>query len=229
MLDIWALIPVKSLKDSKRRLAHLLPVEQRTGLIQSLLQHELMVLAEVPAITKVLIISSDPSVWRLARQFAAQIEKEPEPQGLNLAVTRGLAVAAENGAAAVLVIPVDLPFITPSDVTTIVNAGMGSEHTLDPLISQPLQQVYGYNGKNGTDRVMAICSDEDEDGTNGLFLKPASDFQFHFGPGSFNFHILEAQKRGITIRTVSTPGLQFDLDNEKDWFAYQRMVSMPNG
>ena len=74
-MDIWALIPVKSLKDSKRRLSRLLPAEQRAILIHGLLQHELMVLNEVPAITNVLVISSDADVWRLARQFDTRSRK----------------------------------------------------------------------------------------------------------------------------------------------------------
>jgi 2-phospho-L-lactate/phosphoenolpyruvate guanylyltransferase len=222
-MDIWALIPVKSLKDSKLRLAHLLPADQRAILIHGLLQHELMVLEEVPTISKVLVISSDPAVWRLAWQFGVLIEKEPEPQGLNTAVTRGMAKAVENGASGVLMLPVDLPFITTSDVALIIDAGLRDDSLLPPK-----QQDNGSHGENRSGCVMAICSDEDGDGTNSLFLNPVSEFQFHFGPGSYQLHVREAQKRGITVHTVSTPGLQFDLDSEKDWLAYQQLVSMPN-
>jgi len=228
MMDIWTLIPVKSLKDSKRRLAHLLPPEQRAILIHGLLQHELMVLDEVPAITKVLVISSDPAIWRLAQQFGALVEEEPRPQGLNVAIARGMAIAAENGASGALMLPADLPFITASDVAMVINTGLGYKLAPDPFAALSGPEGNGSYQENATDRVMAICTDEDDDGTNALFLKPVSEFPFHFGPGSFQLHIKEARKRGITVCKVSAPGLQFDLDNERDWFAYQRLVSMPN-
>lgn len=227
-MDIWALIPVKSLKDSKLRLAHLLPAEQRAILIHGLLQHELMVLEEIPAITQVLIISSDPAVWRLAWQFRARVEEEVKPQGINVAVTRGMAIAAENGAQGILILPVDLPFITASDVTAVVNTGLLEDHSpIPPAAPEPAEENGSHQQKNG-EHLMTICTDEDGDGTNALFLKPVSDYSFHFGPGSFQLHIQEAHKRGITVHTVSTPGLQFDLDNEKDWHAYQQMISMPD-
>ena len=40
-----------------------------------------------------------------------------------------MAIAAENGASGALILPVDLPFITASDVTTVVNAGLENEHS----------------------------------------------------------------------------------------------------
>lgn len=227
-MDIWALIPVKSLKDSKRRLSRLLPAEQRAILIHGLLQHELMVLNEVPAITNVLVISSDPDVWRLARQFDTSVEEEPVPQGLNPAITRGMAVAAKNGASGTLILPVDLPFITASDVTAVINAGLDNTPIPDTRPTDSTPNGQESSQANKPERIMVICTDEDGDGTNALFLRPAADFTFHFGPGSFQLHIGEARKRGITVHTVSTPGLQFDLDNEKDWLAYQQMISLPD-
>ena len=93
-MDTWALIPVKSLLDSKQRLARLLPAEQRAALIRGLLLHELNLLSQVSAIDKVLVISSDPTVWRIARQNGALVEEELESRGLNVAVTQGMAMAA---------------------------------------------------------------------------------------------------------------------------------------
>ncbi|MDX1413900.1 MAG: NTP transferase domain-containing protein [Candidatus Promineifilaceae bacterium] len=228
MMDIWTLIPVKSLKESKRRLARLLPAEQRAILIHGLLQHELMILEEIPAITQVLVVSSDPAVWQLARQFDAQVVEEIEPQGLNIAIARGMAVASQNGAQGVLILPVDLPFITISDITAVVNIGLEEKFNGNSTAKPLTIDGNGSPGADGLQHVMAICADEDGDGTNALFFRPPSEFSFHFGPGSFRLHIDEAHRRGLTVRTVTTPGLQFDLDNEKDWHAYQQMISMPD-
>jgi len=224
-MDIWAIIPVKSLFESKRRLARLLPCEQRAQLIQDLLRNELTVLSQVPAITQVLVISSDPAVWALAQQFGALVEKEQSSQGLNAAVTHGMSVAAWNDASGALMLPVDLPFITISDVDLMVNAGLDKTNSDTEVSRAPaMPGGYGHHYKNRSGRVMAICSDEDGDGTNALFLNPVLDFSFQYGPGSFQRHIQEAKKRGLTARIVSAPGLKFDLDNEKDWLSYQALV-----
>ena len=123
-MDIWVLIPVKSLLESKRRLSHLLPAEQRAELISDLLRRELSILNQVPDIGEVLVISSDPTVWAIARQHGALVEEEQDARGLNVAVTRGMAVAARNGASAVLILPADLPFITSSDVDMTIKSGL---------------------------------------------------------------------------------------------------------
>jgi len=224
-MDIWALIPVKSLLESKRRLSHLLLPEQRAELIRGLLQRELSVLSQVPTIDKVLIISSDPTVWNVARENGALVEEELESQGLNIAVARGLAAAHRNGVSAALILPVDLPFITASDVELMINAGLEITNwdQKPPRISD-LQNNNGTHINKEPGCVMAICSDEDGDGSNAIFINPAREFSFHFGPGSFQSHIQEAKERGMTVRLVSAPGLKFDLDNENDWFTYQTLM-----
>ncbi|UCC53760.1 MAG: NTP transferase domain-containing protein [Anaerolineaceae bacterium] len=221
-MDIWVLIPVKSLFKSKNRLAHLLTAEQRAQLIRGLLKQELAVLNQIPAITQVLVISSDPTVWALARQYGAQVEEEPGSQGLNIAVRRGMVVAAANGASGALLLPVDLPFITASDVMLLLNAGLDM-----PIVNAQADKLLTSAGDNGSQcsksniSVMAICGDEEGEGTNALFLDPKTIFTFHYGPGSFQRHVQEANRRGLTVRIVHAPGLQFDLDNEKDWLIYQ--------
>ena len=221
-MDIWVLIPVKSLCRSKNRLAHLLTAEQRAQLICGLLQRELAMLSQIPAISEILVISSDPAVWTLARQYGALVEEEPEPQGLNTAVRRGMAIAAANGASGALLLPVDLPFVTALEVTMMVEAGLG-ERSADLQADDMLlsSEGNGSHSDKGDGRLLAISADEDGEGTNALFLDPRMDFTFHYGPGSYQLHIQEAERRGLSVRIVSAPGLQFDLDNEKDWLIYQ--------
>ena len=221
-MDIWVLIPVKSLYSSKKRLAHLLTADQRAQLIYGLLQQELSVISQIPTISEILLISGDPTVWDLAKQYGALVEEEPHPQGLNAAARRGMAIAAANGASGALLLPVDLPFVTASDVLKMIGAGLGKRSTVldgDDVLLPPADN--GSKDSKGSGRLLAISADEEGEGTNALFLDPKMDFTFHYGPGSYQLHIQEAQRRGLTVCTVSTPGLQFDLDNEKDWLIYQ--------
>lgn len=218
-MDIWVLIPVKSLLDSKRRLSHLLPPKQRADLICDLLQRQLGILKQVRAVHQVLVISSDPTVWEIARQHGALVVEEQVSRGLNIAVTQGMAVAATNGASAVLILPVDLPYIAVSDVELLINRAAERSAANEPL-TRGLQspQVNAVDHPLG---LVVIASDEAGDGTNALFVSPAVEFSFHFGPGSFHKHIEEAEKRDKIIEVITTPGLRFDIDNEGDWYTYQ--------
>jgi 2-phospho-L-lactate guanylyltransferase len=130
--------------------------------------------------------------------------------------------AAGHGARAVLILPVDLPFIAVADVEMML--GNGPEAVMP---EGPGLATTSYDRDNGTLQMtanactIAICADEKGDGTNALFLDPARDFTFQFGPGSFRKHLQEAQKRGRHVQVVSAPGLKFDIDNERDWVTYQ--------
>lgn len=197
-MTTWAIIPVKPLHDSKRRLAHLLSAEARAELIHHFLDDLLSVLNETPGIDHVLVVSGDQMVIALGQKFGAEILIEATPAGLNEAVTRGVAHAARRDTTAVLILPADLPFAHVEDIERVL---------------RPLEEAYG--------PLLAICGDEAENGTNALLLAPPGDFIFHYGPGSYHAHLNEAAARGRTTCIINAPGLRFDLDTEGDWLAYR--------
>lgn len=203
-MSTWAVIPVKQLAESKRRLQHLLSSDERAALMWSFLGHLLIVLREARGIDRVLVVSADPEVVTLAREHGAKVLVEAASLGLNAAAEMGRLMAVAGGASAVLVLPADLPFVRAEDI----------ERILEPL------GIYGRP-------MVALCSDELEDGTNALLLAPPQDFTFRYGPGSFRAHQHEARRRGIEPVLVSTPGLRFDLDTESDWLAYNGFLLQP--
>lgn len=215
-MSIWAIIPVKSLHNSKSRLAHLLSAEARAGLILRFFTQTLAVLHQTPAIDQILVVSSDSAVLTLARQQGAQTLVEPRPQGLNTAVALAVQTALAAQATTTLILPADLPFIQAKDVT---------------LMLQTVKQLpYGGGGNgslNGSSQqrpFVAICTDNKNDGTNALLIHHAGltlDFTFHYGSGSFKQHIREAERHGLPCYLVNAPGLKFDLDTEEDWRFYQ--------
>lgn len=194
---IWAIIPVKPLLASKNRLAHLLSPAERAELIGHFLARMLVELRQVAGLAEILLVSSDPAVEAIARRFGVRLLVEERPLGLNTAVTRAANVAAAHGATGILILPADLPFLRAADVQAFIAQ----------LIDQPM---------------LVICSDGREDGTNALLLSPPGEFTFHYGPGSFQNHVGEARSRKWACVAVQSPGLQFDLDTEKDWQVYQR-------
>lgn len=200
-MTTWAIIPVKPLRESKRRLEHLLSADARADLIHHFLDNLLAVLNETPGIDRILLVSSDTAAWALGQKYGAELLIEAAPAGLNAAAARGAAHAARLGATAVLVLPADLPFITVADV----------EAMLRPLDGLPAP-------------LLAIGGDEAEDGTNALLLAPPGDFTFRYGPGSYQAHLDEAAARLRAAHIIDAPGLRFDLDTEGDWLVYSGYV-----
>jgi 2-phospho-L-lactate guanylyltransferase (CobY/MobA/RfbA family) len=49
-----------------------------------------------------------------------------------------------------------------------------------------------------------------------LLTTPAACIPFRFGPDSFASHLSAANARRISARTITRPGLAFDLDTEAD-------------
>ncbi|MCP4423587.1 MAG: 2-phospho-L-lactate guanylyltransferase [Chloroflexi bacterium] len=197
--SIWAIIPVKPLHESKRRLAHILSADERAALIQRFLAHTLTVLNQAKAIDRILAVSGDEWVLDTARNAGADVLVETAVSGLNSAVTQAVKFAEEGGATAVLILPADLPFIQTEDVAIMVTAGANSSRTV-------------------------ICSDDIGSGTNALLISPPNGFTFHYGANSFQHHLQEAAQHGLVSHIVHAPGLKFDLDTEEDWQQYQFII-----
>jgi 2-phospho-L-lactate guanylyltransferase len=196
-MSTWAIIPVKNLRESKRRLAPLLSPDERAQLICGFLEHLLDILENTAEVDHILVVTADPTVTALAREHGLSVLVEAISSGLNAAVHHGTDMATAEGAAAVLILPVDLPFARVEDIIQMI---------------APLADAVR--------PVMAICGDEIEDGTNALLLVPPGNFTFRYGPGSFQAHLAEARASGRAIRVIPAPGLRFDLDTESDWLVY---------
>lgn len=199
MMTTWAVIPVKHLRESKRRLAHLLTPDERADLILSFLDNMLATLNETPGIDRTLVVTGDPVVSTLAGKYGAELLIEFEPAGLNAAVSIGVTRATAQGASAVLILPADLPFASVEDI----------EEALRSLYTLPSP-------------LMAIAGDGEEEGTNALLLAPPDGFTFRYGPGSFRAHLAEGSDR--TVGIIDASGLRFDLDTESDWLLYTRQA-----
>ncbi|MFN2137076.1 MAG: hypothetical protein ACK2UK_14040 [Candidatus Promineifilaceae bacterium] len=217
-MDVWAVIPVKSLATSKGRLAHLLLPEQRLQLMQALLQHVLAVAGDTPGIVQTVVISDDLQVRRIAESRGALALAEPSPPDLNGAVAYACDHVAALGGQAALILPADLPFVTVPDLALMVATGQeGEQHDTQGGYVTAQEFAPSLAPSNGGRPVVAICGDRHGEGTNGLLLRPVVDFTFHYGPQSMQKHIAEALQRDYRVRLVSAPGLQFDLDTEADW------------
>ena len=208
-MKTWAIIPVKTLKDSKSRLASVLTEKERINLTRRLLVHLLDVIEKVPALDIALVVSSDMEVLELAQEHGALILSEKKQNGLNEALCQAKQYAHDHYCESILVLPCDLPFVQEEDIKLILST-VETYKDSDPDDEPPPEM-----------RTMIISPDQSGKGTNALFLYPTSDFDFQFGPESFKRHLREAAHQGMTSRIVDPPGLTFDLDTEEDWITYQ--------
>jgi len=190
-MTIWAIVPVKPLRRGKSRLAGLLTEEQRTRLNRSLLEHTLITLNEVPEIEHTLVISRDPAALALTREMGGHTVLEDGAPQFNTAIKRATIVAKSQGAHAVLILPADLPLVTPKEIKVILRRG----------VKPP---------------VVVIAPDRRKDGTNGLFVNPAGLIEYGYGPGSFQRHGERATEAGAILIVYHSKILGLDLDLPED-------------
>jgi 2-phospho-L-lactate guanylyltransferase len=190
-MTLWAIVPVKPLRLGKSRLAETLSEDERADLNGRLLAHTLTTLAAIPEIEQVLVISRDPAALALARNHGARTLQENGSPQLNVALARATVVVKNYHTHGVLIVPADLPLLTPQDVRLIL------ERAVDPP-------------------VVVLAPDRHKQGTNGLLICPVGLIEYEFGPGSFQKHIAQAQKAGARLEIVDLPSLALDMDLPED-------------
>ncbi|HRE27831.1 MAG TPA: 2-phospho-L-lactate guanylyltransferase [Anaerolineales bacterium] len=191
-MTLWAIVPVKPFGLAKSRLAPVLEPGQRVALSRAVLSQTLAILQQSPTVTRTLVVSRDPAVLSLARLYQANTVSESGQPELNAALRRAISVAQSFGASGVLVLPADLPQLTREDVTALIAPA-------------------------GEDVAASIAPDRHHEGTNGVFVRPATLLDVSFGQGSFARHLAQLTARGIQPRIIERPGLQLDLDTPADW------------
>lgn len=194
-MSVWAIIPVKPLVRAKSRLQSVLNVEERQQLAERLLRHVIQVVKQTPGLTGALVISRDTRALALARDAGAHTVQESGAPELNSALMRATQVIAGWRGGAVLILPADLPLIAPEDIAHILELGEANN-------------------------TVVIATDEREDGTNALFIRPPGLIPYAYGPGSYARHIQLAQERGATVHVVRSERLMLDIDVPADLERY---------
>jgi 2-phospho-L-lactate/phosphoenolpyruvate guanylyltransferase len=190
-MTFWAIVPVKPLQRGKSRLAEVLTKEERLDLNRRLLAHTMDTLTSIPDIEHVLVISRDQAALALAREYGARTVQEHGAPQLNIALTRATIVAQTYATHGVLILPADLPLITPEDIQTLL------ARAVDPP-------------------VVVISPDRRRQGTNALLVCPAGVIEYEFGPGSFQRHCARARQAGAHLEICELPSLALDMDLPED-------------
>ena len=190
-MALWAIVPVKPLRHGKSRLAGVLSQDERADLNQHMLTHTIDTLRGIPGIDQVLVVSRDPAALALARDHGARTVQENGAKELNLALSRATILARSHITRGVLIVPADLPLITPEDVRAMM------ERAKEPP-------------------VVVVAPDRHRQGTNALLICPVGLIEYDFGPGSFQRHCARALQRGARLEICELPSLALDVDLPED-------------
>lgn len=190
-MALWAIVPVKPLRRGKSRLAGVLSPEERNELNRRLLTHTLETLNAIPEIEQVLVISRDQAALSLAREHGARTVLENGAPELNVALARATIVVKNYATRGLLIVPADLPLISPEDVNAM----------LDIAVDPP---------------VVVLAPDHRRQGTNALLVCPVGLIEYDFGPGSFQRHCERALQAGARLEILELPSLALDMDMPED-------------
>ena len=190
-MTLWAIVPVKPLRRGKSRLAGALSEDERTDLNRSLLQNTLKTLSELKEVEEVLVISRDPQALTIARNYGARTVRENGQPELNTALKRATVVAQVYATGAVLILPADLPLVTPEDIRALIE-------------------------RAGEPPAVVIAPDRHGTGTNALLISPSGLIEYDFGENSFQRHCQRAKEAGARLEIVNLPSLGLDLDLPED-------------
>ncbi len=190
--EIVAVVPVRGLPAGKRRLAALLDVPARNSLVRAMLDDVVAALAGAERIDRVVIASRDAAARDEAARLGVEFLDQTALQlGYNRAVEYAQAALAD--AEALLVVPADVPLLTPDAVDLVVaTAPDGPAIVVAPA----------HNG-----------------GTNGLFLRPPGVIRPQFGPSSARAHAQAAAaagEAGVPYRLAQIDVWAYDLDTPAD-------------
>ena len=209
-MSVWAIIPVKPLARAKSRLATVLSPEERLQLAENLLRHVIATVRSVPEIAGTLVISRDTKALSIARDAGAHTVQESGTPELNNALMRATSVVKGWRSAAVLILPADLPLVDAEDVRGMLDLGQD-------------------------DNTIVIATDDNEDGTNAMLIRPPGLIPYAYGTGSYHRHILLAREAGAAVQTYHSERLALDIDVPSDLEAYHRFSAnghhllTPNG
>ena len=123
------IIPVKRLAKAKSRLEVEPRVRRKIAL--SLAAHTIRTALETPQVTRVIVVTRDRKVIRLARHLGADVSRERPRSDLNRAARQGRQAGLRLVPGAdVAIIVSDLPALTPADLTQVILRFRRTRHPL---------------------------------------------------------------------------------------------------
>ncbi|HEY6643711.1 2-phospho-L-lactate guanylyltransferase [Povalibacter sp.] len=185
----WALVPLKSGEHAKSRLASVLSAPQRSRLFFAMAQRVLQALRDCSGIEKVFVATASPRVASFAAQLGACPILQSTEIGMSFALSSALRRDEFSQPRRVLMLPGDLPLISPAALTEILETSESG---------------------------IVVVPDRQRIGTNALLCSPPRALTPDFGGHSFDRHLARAAAAGVKATVLESPALSLDLDCPAD-------------
>ena len=185
------LLPVKDLRNAKKRLAGVLTPEERFGLAQAMLADTIRTVQSVRGAEKIFVVTNYQPALDVAQENGWEILREDRQISESHAVDFASRVCEERGVNGLLRVPLDVPLAQAGDIDELLTMECG----IPALVIVP--------SRDGT-------------GTNAILRTPPALFPSHFGEGSLAKHISEAKRAGARLFIRRNPRLEMDIDDESD-------------
>ena len=185
------LLPVKDLKNAKKRLMSVLTPEERFGLAEAMLADTIRAVQGVRAAEKIFVVTNYEPVMDLAKKNGWEVLREERQISESDSVDVASRICEERGVRNLLRLPLDLPLVQPGDIDELLNVECASP-------------------------ALVIVPSRDGTGTNAMLRTPPTLFPSHFGNGSFAKHLAEAGRAGARIIVRRNSRLEMDVDDASD-------------
>ena len=197
--SVIAVIPIGTLEGAKSRLGETLDAEERRDLVTRMITRTVEATLSTPGIDETIVVTPDDEVRRLALELGARPIRQ-RGQGLNQGLREGRSEVQAAGADALLVLPIDLPLVSP-DILQSLLAELRTP-------GRPLA---------------VLVPDRHGRGTNALLLSPPDAIEFCFGGDSRAAHLDCARSRDVQVIETDGP-LTLDLDTPADLLAFESIA-----
>jgi 2-phospho-L-lactate/phosphoenolpyruvate guanylyltransferase len=188
-LAVCAVVPVKNLADSKMRLSQVLSPHERRQLTLAMVE-DVLAAVNASVVNAAVVTGEDAEVEAVAKRFGADY-LPANGLRLNPAINLATEWCIGRNARSVLVVPADIPLLTPKNVDRILDLG-------------------GHGGK------AVVLSPSQNWGTNAIYQNPAGLVPACFGAKSFVRHIQEALRRHASARLYFSEEIALDIDSAGD-------------
>jgi 2-phospho-L-lactate guanylyltransferase len=185
------LLPIKDLRNAKKRLIGVLSPDERFALAEAMLADTIRAVKDIRCAEKIFVVTNYEPAMHLAEENHWEILREEQQISESLSVDAASQICEEWGVAALLRLPLDLPLILSSDI--------------DELLAADCQPPG-----------LLIVPSRDGTGTNAILRTPPTLFPSHFGTGSFAKHLAEAESARAHVSICRNPRLEIDVDDESD-------------
>ena len=188
-VPIEAVVALKTLSQSKRRLSAVLSDDQRCNLVEAMAQDVLSCLMAHPEIDTVHAVCGEGWGRSDFPEGALLIWEEGESREGGLIAAYEM-VAAKTAAERLIFIHADLPFLGQEDISAVIAASL-DDHAV-------------------------LSSDLTETGTNAVLRWRHQSLPLCFGEDSFARHQQAAKATGTPWRVVRASGVARDVDEPAD-------------